>query len=44
MKQSINDMGGVFGKLSIIPTTGTSAQRILLAGLGKKENFTNDTI
>ena len=44
IKQSINDMGGVFGKLSIIPTTGTSAQRILLAGLGKKENFTNDTI
>ena len=44
IKQSINDMGGVFGKLSVIPTTGTSTQRILLAGLGKKENFTNDTI
>ena len=44
IKQSINDMDGVFGKLSVIPTTGTSTQRILLAGLGKKENFTNDTI
>ena len=44
IKQSINDMGGVFGKLSVIPTTGTSTQRILLAGLGKKKNFTNDTI
>ena len=44
IKQSINDMGGVFGKLSVIPTIGTSTQRILLAGLGKKENFTNDTI
>ena len=44
IKQSINDMDGVFGKLSVIPTIGTSTQRILLAGLGKKENFTNDTI
>ena len=44
IKQSINDMDGVFGKLSVIPTIGTSTRRILLAGLGKKENFTNDTI
>jgi leucyl aminopeptidase len=45
IKQSINDMGGIFGKILVIPTTGrTAAQRILLAGLGKKENFTNDTI
>jgi len=44
-KQSINDMGGIFGKILVIPTTGrTTVQRILLAGLGKKENFTNDTI
>ncbi|MEK6866162.1 MAG: M17 family peptidase N-terminal domain-containing protein, partial [Thermoproteota archaeon] len=44
IKQSINDMGGIFGKIGIIPTTGKIAQRILLAGLGKKENITNDTI
>ncbi|MEK6832213.1 MAG: M17 family peptidase N-terminal domain-containing protein, partial [Thermoproteota archaeon] len=45
IKQSINDMGGIFGKILVIPTTGrTAVQRILLAGLGKKENFTNDTI
>ena len=50
IKQSINDMQGIFGKISVIPTTGktttskTTAQRILLAGLGKKEKFTNDTI
>ena len=45
IKQSTNDMGGVFGKILVIPTTdSTAAQRILLAGLGKKVNFTNDTI
>lgn len=44
VKQSINDMGGVFGKISVIPATGRAAQRILLAGIGKKEKFTNDTI
>ncbi len=44
IKQSINDLGGVFGKISVIPTTSTSTQRILIAGIGKKENFTNDTI
>ena len=45
IKQSINDMGGIFGKILVIPTVGkTTSQRILLAGLGKKENFTNDTI
>ena len=43
IKQSVNDLGGVFGKILVIPTTGTS-KRILIAGIGKKENFTNDTI
>jgi len=43
IKQSIKDMGGIFGKITIIPITGTT-QRILLAGIGKKEKFTNDTI
>jgi len=44
IKQSINDMGGVLGKISVIPSTGKTTQRILLAGIGKKEKFTNDTI
>lgn len=44
IKQSINDMGGVLGKISVIPSTGKTVQRILLAGIGKKEKFTNDTI
>lgn len=44
VKQSINDMGGIFGKIAVIPTNEKLTQRILLAGLGKKEDFTNDTI
>lgn len=44
IKQSISDLGGMFGKILVIPTTSTSAQRLLIAGIGKKENFTNDTI
>ncbi|NJK77785.1 MAG: leucyl aminopeptidase [Nanoarchaeota archaeon] len=44
IKQSIRDMRGEFGKISVIPIIGTSTQRILLAGLGKKEKITNDTI
>lgn len=43
VKQTLMDMEGKFGKISIIPAK-SSAQRILLAGLGKKEKFTNDTI
>jgi leucyl aminopeptidase len=45
INQSIKDMNGVLGKLTIIPIPGNKrAQRILLAGIGKKENLTNDTI
>ncbi|GKS67134.1 putative cytosol aminopeptidase [Nitrosarchaeum sp.] len=44
LKQSIDDLGGVFGKISVIPIIGTSTQRILIAGIGKKEKITNDTI
>ena len=44
IKQSIKDMGGAFGKISVIPSTGKTTSRILLAGLGKKENFNNDTV
>ncbi|MDH3736558.1 MAG: leucyl aminopeptidase [Nitrosopumilus sp.] len=45
INQSLKDMGGKFGKISIIPAPkGKPAQRILLAGLGKKENLTKDTI
>lgn len=43
ISQSLRDMEGKLGKLSIIPAK-KPAQRILLAGLGKKENLTNDTI
>ncbi|EPA04797.1 leucyl aminopeptidase [Candidatus Nitrosarchaeum limnium] len=43
LKQSIKDMGGMFGKIVFIPSEGKTS-RMLLAGLGKKENFTNDTI
>jgi leucyl aminopeptidase len=45
ISQSIKDMEGKLGKITVIPTpAGKSAQRILLAGLGKKENLTKDTI
>ena len=45
INQSLRDMKGKLGKLSIIPLSGGKpAQRILLAGLGGKENMTKDTI
>lgn len=45
INQSLKDMEGKLGKLSIIPAPGRkSAQRILLAGLGKKEDLTKDII
>ena len=45
INQSIKDMEGKLGKISIIPILGQrSTQRILLAGLGKKEDMTKDTI
>ncbi|MCV0430580.1 leucyl aminopeptidase [Nitrosopumilus sp.] len=45
INQSLKDMEGKLGKLSIIPIPGKKPiQRILLAGLGKKENLTKDTI
>ncbi len=45
INQSLKDMEGKLGKLNIIPVPGKkSAQRILLAGIGKKENLTKDTI
>lgn len=45
INQTLKDMEGKLGKLSIIPIPGKkSAQRILLAGIGKKENITQDTI
>ena len=43
--QSLKDMEGKLGRLSVIPIPGKKpVQRILLAGIGKKENLTNDTI
>jgi leucyl aminopeptidase len=45
INQSLKDMNGKLGKLTIIPRPDKKqAQRILLAGIGKKENITNDTI
>ncbi|AJW71630.1 leucyl aminopeptidase [Nitrosopumilus adriaticus] len=45
INQSLKDLDGKLGKMIIIPTPGAKyANRILLAGLGKKENLTNDTI
>ena len=45
INQSLKDMNGKMGKLVIIPISGgKQAQRILLAGICKKENLTQDTI
>ena len=45
INQSLKDMEGKLGKFSIIPIPGKKpAQRIMLAGIGKKENVTKDTI
>ncbi|HJJ22851.1 MAG TPA: leucyl aminopeptidase [Nitrosopumilus sp.] len=45
INQSLKDLEGKLGRLTIIPSPGKNyAQRILLAGLGKKENLTKDTI
>ena len=45
INQTLQDMEGKLGKISVIPVPGgKQAQRILLAGIGKKENITNDTI
>ena len=45
ISQSLKDMNGKLGKITIIPIPGKKqTQRILLAGIGKKENLTQDTI
>ena len=46
ISQSIKDNGGKLGNLTVIPVSGNKepARRILLAGIGKKEKITNDTI
>lgn len=45
INQTLKDMDGKLGKLSIIPIPGKkSTQRILLAGIGEKEKLTQDTI
>ncbi|KER07078.1 putative cytosol aminopeptidase protein [Marine Group I thaumarchaeote SCGC AAA799-E16] len=44
VSQSLKDIEGKFGKLTIIPSTGKKQfQRILIAGIGKKEDLTKDT-
>ncbi len=45
IRQSLHDMNGETGKITVIPTNNkTPAKRILLAGIGKKEKINNDTI
>ena len=45
IKQSVLDLNGELGKLNIIPVpNGKQVERILLAGIGKKEEITKDTI
>lgn len=45
INQSVKDNDGKLGRISIIPVPGKKpAQRILLAGLGKKEDLSRDTI
>jgi len=44
VNQSLKDMKGKLGEITIIPSPDKKpAQRILLAGIGKKENLTKDT-
>lgn len=44
INQSIRDNGGKLGNLTVIPVSENPAQRILLAGIGKRDRITNDTI
>jgi len=45
IKQSLADNNGKMGRVTVVPTNNkTLAKRILLAGIGKKEKITNDTI
>ena len=45
INQTLKDMNGQLGKLSIIPTPDEKhAQRILLAGIGKRKDITVDSI
>lgn len=45
INQSLKDMNGKLGKLAIIPIPSKKqVQRIILAGVGKKDDITNDTI
>ncbi|MFQ5440598.1 MAG: leucyl aminopeptidase [Nitrosopumilaceae archaeon] len=45
IKQSLKDNNGEKSKVTVVPTNNkTPAKRILLAGIGKKEKVTNDTI
>ncbi len=45
INQSLKDTNGKLGKLSVIHTSGKKPiKRILLAGIGKKEEITKDTI
>ncbi len=43
IEQTLKDMDGCLGKLAIVPGVGP-AKRLLFAGLGERDNITNDTI
>ena len=43
IRQSVSDMGGEFGTIATVPSPGEPHQRILLAGLGRKESLGRDT-
>ena len=45
VNQSLKDFNGKLGKITVIPTNNKlPAKRILIAGIGKKEKITQDTI
>ena len=45
IKQSVLDLNGKLGKLSIVPVPNSKqVERILLAGIGNKKEITKDTI
>lgn len=42
--QSIADMKGEFGRIAVVPSQAKQFRRLLLAGLGKKEKLTGDSV
>ena len=44
INQALKDLEGERGKLRVIPNPDGKVKRVLIAGLGKKDNITKDTI